>query len=102
MPENVKKYRPRVPKGLGPLGRDLWIKTVEAFELEPHGLALLHEMCTTKDRIAELEAIVDREGIMVDSPQGRKVNSALAEARQLRVVLYRLAGAMGFPDEVEP
>jgi phage terminase small subunit len=93
-----RQYRPRTPKGLGPLGKDLWVKTVEEFELEPHGLAILHEMCTTRDRIADLEAVAAREGIMVDGPQGRKVHSALIEARQARIVFYRLAGALNFPE----
>ena len=93
-----KKYRPRKPKGLESPGADLWVKVVEEFDLEDHGLAVLEQLCRTQNRIAQLDAIVDTEGLMVDSPQGRKAHPALVESRQLRTVFYRLAGALNFPE----
>ena len=101
MSESVKKYRPRIPKGLGSPGKDLWVKVVEEFDLEDHGLAVLEQLCRTQNRIAQLDEVVDAEGLMIESPQGKRAHPALVESRQLRTVFYRLAGALNFP-EVEP
>ncbi|MGZ1492415.1 terminase [Brevibacterium sediminis] len=98
MSNSSKKYRPRVPKGLESPGSDLWIKIVEAYELEDHALSVLEQLCRTQTRIAQLDAIVDAEGLIIDSPQGRKTHPALVEVRQLRTVYYRLHGALGFPE----
>ena len=95
---NAKKYRPRIPKGLESPGADLWVKVVEEYELEDHALSVLEQLCRTQSRIAQLDAIVDAEGPILDSPQGRKAHPALVEVRQLRTVFYRLHGALGFPE----
>lgn len=81
----------RAPRGLGESGRRLWRSVVDAFdEVDEHEKALLARCCRTLDTIDGLQAVVDAEGLVTDSAQGRRANPALVELRQQELKLARL------------
>ena len=92
-----KQYRPRKPAGLSGAGARLWEKVTAEFGLETNELAILEEMCRMKVRIDELDAIVADEGLVIDSPQGRRIHPAGVEVRQARNVFNELAKTLKWP-----
>lgn len=96
-----KRYRPRKPAGLTGSGLTLWNKVTKDFVLEHHELSILEQMCRTSTRIEQLDAIAEEEGLVIDSPHGKKMHPAAVEARQVRAVFTQLAKALKFPG-VEP
>ncbi|MBA2738071.1 MAG: hypothetical protein H0U47_00170 [Nocardioidaceae bacterium] len=68
---------------------------LDRFDLEPHELVLLDSACRTADVIADLQAVVDRDGPMVDG----KPNPAAVEARMQRLTLGRLLAGLRIPVE---
>lgn len=93
-----KKPKPRPPRGLAPAGRRLWVDIVDVYELDPHELRLLVELCRQVDLVDELQAAVDADGVMVPTGEGgRKVNPAAIELRQSRLALARIAAALRLP-----
>lgn len=91
------------PPGLSAAGKRLWLAVLSVYELDEHERGLLLVMCRTADRLDELDREVRREGVMVDSPQGRKANPALVEQRQQAIAYARLTAALRLPegDELE-
>lgn len=69
------------------------------------GAALVVEVtgagCRTVDALDALQARLDADGTMVDSPQGLKASPALPEWRQQRIALARLLVALGLPTGVD-
>jgi len=63
---------------------------LDRYELEPHELVLLESAARTADLIADLQAVVDRDGPMVDG----KPNPAAIEARMQRLTLGRLLAGL--------
>ena len=92
-----KKYRPRKPAGLEGSGLKFWNKVIEDFDLDHHEVELLAQLCKTLNRIDELDAIADAEGLIIDSPQGKKAHPAAVESRQMRMVFNQLAKTLRFP-----
>lgn len=89
------------PVNLGWSGRRLWEATVADFELSEHESGLLLQACRTVDSLDQLQARLDADGPMVDSPQGLKAHPALPELRQQRIALARLVAALGLPMGME-
>ena len=98
--------RRRAPAGLGRDGRALWRSVLDdieergndetVFELDPRELALLEQACRIADRIAELEAIVEKRGLTTRGSTGQTViHPAVAEIRQHRLALQRILGSIG-------
>ncbi|MBU9764749.1 terminase [Mycobacterium sp. TNTM28] len=86
-----------VPRGLKAAGRRLWRSTVGEFVLAEHELALLLQVCRTADACDALQAIVDADGVLDESPQGRRAHPALVELRQQRAIFSRLIAQLGIP-----
>lgn len=86
---------PAVPRGLKATGRGLWNSTVREFELDEHDLGLLREACRTADALDALQAALDRDGVLDESPQGRRAHPALVELRQQRICFARLVASWG-------
>lgn len=86
-----------VPKGLRGSGRLLWTSTVTQFELEEHELAILREACRTAHSIDKLQAEVDRDGVLNESPQGLRAHPALVELRQQRLCFAKLVSQLAIP-----
>lgn len=96
-----KAARP-VPAGLQESGAALWRSTTDAFELEPHELSTLREVCRTADAIDGLQAVVDRDGVMNESPQGVRAHPALVELRQQRLAFTKLVASLAIPVDAAP
>ncbi len=92
---------PAAPRGSGAAGRRLWSSVLQLWELDEHELLLLRELVRTTDLLDELQAVVDRDGLMVDSPSGPKVHPAIVEARQARIAAARLTAVLRLPSGSE-
>lgn len=90
---------PSPPTGTGAGGARLWRAVLDVFELDEWELALLREAVRTVDDLDGLARIVKREGRILSTKAGPRSHPAMAEARQLRITLARLVGALRLPDE---
>lgn len=90
---------PRPPSDLGKTGRALWRAVLTDYELTEPERVLLRECCRTADGIDRLQAALDADGVMGESPQGARVHPALPELRQQRTTLARLWSALRVPVE---
>ena len=88
---------PRMPSGLKAAGKALWSSTVTEFELSDLELAQLEEACSTRDRIKDLDAAVQKDGVMIPSSQGSRLHPGIAEARAQRLALARIIATLALP-----
>lgn len=88
---------PRPPDGLKAPGRAFWRSVVADYDLYENEFATLLEACRTKDTLADLQTILDQEGLMVDTPQGKRAHPAMVELRQQRAVYLRLLAGLRLP-----
>lgn len=82
------------PRGTGPAGKAIWSAVSSSFELESHELCVLGQVAKTADRVAALDAVVDRDGVLLDG----RAHPALIESRLQRVTLGRLLAVLRLPD----
>lgn len=99
--------RPDPPERLQDAGRALWAAIQHdvpvAFELDARETAHLERACVVADRIAGLEAEVERDGPMVDGSRGQRVlHPALPEIRQAEFLRLRLLNAIPTLAQDEP
>jgi len=85
------------PPGLKPAGRRLWDAVAADFDMSEHEAAQLEEACRVRDRIAQLRAAVDTDGLMIDSSQGKRLHPAVAEIRAQQLALARLLATLALP-----
>jgi hypothetical protein len=102
MPTREKALKP--PSGLGESGRGLWCTVIADvpgdWELDARDFAVLEAACRQADDVADLEAAVSRDGVMVEGAAGqRRLNAAVTELRQARLALGRLLGQVDLPGE---
>jgi hypothetical protein len=95
--------RPDPPSGLAGPGRRLWRAAISdlstGWTLDAVELDHLARACSAADRIAALEAEVERDGVMVSGSRGQRVvNPCIGEIRQLDVVRMRLLDALDLDD----
>ena len=83
------------PRGTGPAGKAIWASISGTFDLEAHEVQVLAQVAKTADRIAALDAAVDRDGVLL----GDYVHPALVESRLQRVTLGRLLAVLRLPDK---
>ncbi len=89
---------PSAPPGTGAAGRRLWRSVVGEWELAEHEVSLLTRACRIADACADLQGIVDVEGVMTTNRLGEvKPHPALVELRQQSLVLARLIVALRVP-----
>jgi P27 family predicted phage terminase small subunit len=99
-PDADARRRPDAPDALGDAGRELW-EAITAdlapdWELDARELALLGEAARLSDALALLDAAVAADGATVKGSKGQPVvHPAIGEARQHRIALARLLGALG-------
>lgn len=90
------------PKALKAAGTNLW-KTIhaglpEGWELDEREAAVLALACRQADVVADLEAAVKSDGVMVKGSTGQPtVNPAVVEARQGRLAIDRMLGKIVLP-----
>lgn len=88
---------PKPPKGLGTAGAALWrgvfADVAEGWRLDARDLAQLEAAAHAADRVVELEAAIDKDGLMVAGSQGQPVlHPAVSEARMTRQLVASLVG----------
>lgn len=99
----AKRAVPKPPAGLKAQGKALWSSIVndidEGWELDSRDLALLREAALIADQLADLDAVLKRDGMTIAGSRGQiVVHPALSEARQLRLAALRLLGALELVD----
>jgi hypothetical protein len=81
------------PEGTGPAGRRLWDAISREFQLEEHELVLLRQAVRVTDTCTDLQALLDRDGLLVRD----RIHPASVELRQQRLLLGRLIVALRVP-----
>ncbi|MFI1090938.1 hypothetical protein [Streptomyces sp. NPDC020917] len=79
---------------LGESARGIWQRVTEDYELAPHELRLLLEVCRCADTLDALAADIEERGVMLE----RKVNPAVVESRQMSIAFARLVSALALPE----
>jgi hypothetical protein len=96
----VAPRKPPAPPDLSADGRKLWRDLVAVYDLRPDELPLLAEMARTLDDLEVMRAALRESGPVVEGSKGQPRRSPLlTEIRGSRLVLARLAGQLGLPDE---
>ena len=93
----MSRKGPNPPNSAWRAGAALWRAVLAEYDLEEHELLLLREAVRTVDALDALEALVQSDGAVVESPHGSKAHPALVEARQQRIALARLLAALRLP-----
>ncbi len=82
-------------------GSELRSALLERYTFDDHEAAVLDLACAALDRVAELDAAVAAEGVMVAGHAGQpRVNPAVPEARQQARHFAQLVAQLGIPDEL--
>jgi hypothetical protein len=92
------------PDDLREAGCALWTSIVadlgDGWRFDARELAILTAAARQADTVADLEAAVAADGIMVRGAAGQtRLNAAVVELRKGRVALARLLGNVHLPDE---
>ncbi|MCH9642018.1 MAG: hypothetical protein K0U70_05085 [Actinomycetia bacterium] len=94
----VNPNRPAPPKGTRLAGEALWSAVLDRYELEHHELLLLREIVRCVDDLDRLANLSARQGAITANGG---IDPAIAEARQMRITLATLIGALRLPAEDE-
>lgn len=86
------------PKFTRLTGEGLWTAVLNRYELEQHELLILREIVRCVDDLDRLANITGRQGAITASGG---IHPAIAEARQMRITLATLIGALRLPDANE-
>lgn len=82
----------------GPSGTALFDAVSGSFDLAGHEVVLLRSACALADTIADLEASLSRDGLVVSGSAGQpRLNGAVGELRQNRLALSRLIADLSLP-----
>jgi hypothetical protein len=81
------------PEDTGPAGRRLWDALTDDYELEEHELVLLRQAVRVADTCTDLQALLDRDGLLVRD----RIHPASVELRLQRLLLGRLIVALRVP-----
>ncbi len=91
---------PAPPRGLGRPGRDLWRRVTSAYEVESHEVPALLLAARQLDDVARLEALLDRDGLVVAGSSGQpRLSAVVAELRLSRLAAARLLADLALPGE---
>ncbi len=87
------------PQGLSRRGRRFWREVVSTYKLRSDELVLLENACRCLDIIAELEAAMDGQPLLVKGSMGQeRENPLLSETRLQRAQLNRTLAQLKLPD----
>ncbi|HSS03830.1 MAG TPA: P27 family phage terminase small subunit [Solirubrobacterales bacterium] len=97
------RARPTAPRGLGKEGRKLWRQIQDAvapdWELDERDERTLLAACQLEDRLAELDAAIAAEGLMVAGSRGQRVlHPAAQESRQVTLAQHKLLAGVELAD----
>lgn len=98
----------RTPAGLGTAGRALWSRLTadpapgERIIFSAAELVTLEMAARSADLVADLEALLGADGLVVTGSKGQpKLSGAVAELRLQRAALARLVGQLAIPEDGE-
>jgi hypothetical protein len=84
----------------GVRGAAFHAKALADFDLSEPELVLLSEVCHALDEVDDLQRALATDGVTVEGSRGqRRVNPAVGELRQHRLMLSRLLAQLALPDE---
>lgn len=87
------------PKGLKSGGRRCWKQITSAYDLRLDELILLENACRTIDRIADLDAALEGQPLMIAGSKGQeREHPLLSESRLQRTLLRQTLGQLKLPD----
>lgn len=90
---------PGPPKGLGPTGRALWRRVVEAYTLRPDELELLRLLALATDHVTRIESKLKAAQVVSTGSAGQLTgHPLLAEFRAHTDTVQRLTKQLGLPD----
>ncbi len=104
MPEVIAKPQP-APPGLGSAGRSLWRSIARRWRLDEREHMLLSQAAKTSDLIADLEALLQDQGLVIAGSNGQpRLSPIPAEIRAQRLALEKMLAALSLPvpDEEAP
>jgi hypothetical protein len=81
------------PEDTGPAGRRLWDAISREYELQEHELVLLRQAVRVVDTCTDLQAMLDRDGLLVRN----RIHPASVELWLQRLLLGRLIVALRVP-----
>jgi len=97
-----KKVLPPAPSALGDRGRAFWLTVHTHWLLNVDEVELLTEVCRTVDVCEDLQAVLNRDGVMAVGSMGQaRTHPALAELRGSRLLLGRLLAQLSLPDPAD-
>jgi P27 family predicted phage terminase small subunit len=91
---------PSPPKHLSRDACAWWVKIVSTWELGDSDLLVLSAGLQAFDRMEQARKLIDAEGLVIDSPQGRKGNPAALLERDSRTALMRAMRQLGLDGDV--
>lgn len=102
---SVTKLKPgvAVPEHLQAAGRELWRITLDDWDLFDSELVTLCTACECIDRLEQIRAALDTDGIILTDPSGRKRSHPLLAAEsQTHGVLLRAWGMLDLTEREPP
>ncbi len=96
--------KPKPPSSLRKAGKAAWVALMEDppedWLFTERELQLIFNACRQRDLVADLEAAVKKEGVMIEGAAGQtRLNAAVTELRQSRLAFARLVGEIGLPED---
>jgi hypothetical protein len=93
----------KTSRRFGPAGQKLFTEVTNSFQLDAHELELLTQAAHTCDAMAELQAQVDKDGVLIrrDFEGPLRAHPALVEARNQRLVYTRLIAQLRVVGDIE-
>lgn len=85
------------PKGLSKASSAWWGRVITLYELSPGDERILESVCRAYDRLEELRAVIDQDGVSVMVGSRRQVSPFLIEERQQREAIRRALATLNFP-----
>lgn len=92
---------PKAPAGLSVRSRKLWRDVVSGWEMDAPGLELLRLACQALDRSDEAQAVLERDGVVVEGRYGVRAHPAVGIRRDAAVEAARHLRELALsPEEV--
>lgn len=80
---------PAPPKAVGASGCRLWKAVLDEYELAPSELAVLEAACLAYQRLGDGQALLDRDGLVIEGRSGLQAHPACAVVRDATTLLAR-------------
>ena len=96
----MTETKPRPPTDLGSPGRAYWRSVANIYELNVDELLLLRQTCKLLDSIADYDARIEEDGLIVAGAEGQpRPHPLVPQRRADQRLLASLVSQLGLPDE---